>query len=67
MTNIFAVVGEHRTEPERLLLLGDDGRYYGYAADGRLFEVELGAAWRLDEETPTRAETPPDRQEWHPA
>ncbi len=66
MTNIFAVVGEHRTEPERLLLLGDDGRYYGYAGDGRLFQVELGAAWRLDEETPPRAERVPDRPELRP-
>ncbi|MDP9363745.1 MAG: hypothetical protein M3Q10_05875 [Chloroflexota bacterium] len=48
MTNVFAVVGEHRAEPDRLLLLGDDGRYYAFAADGRPAEVEPGDAWSLD-------------------
>jgi hypothetical protein len=48
MTNVFAVVGEHRAEPERLLLLGDDGRYYAFA-DGRPAEVEPGDAWALDD------------------
>ena len=28
MTTLFAVVGCHREDPDRLLLLGDDGRYY---------------------------------------
>lgn len=50
MTNVFAVVGEHRREPERLLLLGEDGRYYAYRADGAPMQVEPGAAWNLDEE-----------------
>ena len=65
MTNVFAVVGEHRAEPERLLLLGEDGRYYAFAADGRPTEVEPTGAWRLDAETPAaRApETPPDDPE----
>ena len=26
----FSLVGEHRADPDRLLLLGDDGRYYDY-------------------------------------
>ena len=50
MTNVFAVVGQHRAEPSRLLLLGDDGRYYAYAADGRPTAVEPSAAWILDAE-----------------
>ena len=50
MTNVFAVVGEHRAEPERLLLLGDDGRYYAYAADGPPTAIEPSGAWHLDEE-----------------
>ena len=50
MTNVFAVVGEHRWEPGRLLLLGEDGRYYAYRADGAPMEVEPSAAWSLDEE-----------------
>ena len=49
MTNVFAVVGEHRAEPDRLLLLGDDGRYYAFAADGRPSAVEPTGAWRLDD------------------
>lgn len=50
MTNVFAVVGEHRWEPGRLLLLGEDGRYYAYRADGAPMEVEPSAVWNLDEE-----------------
>jgi hypothetical protein len=30
MTTIFAVVGEHHDDPDRLLLLGADGQYYQY-------------------------------------
>ena len=57
MTNVFAVVGQHRAEPGRLLLLGDDGRFYAYAANGRLTAVEPNAAWLLDEDgRPTEAE-----------
>lgn len=52
MTNVFAVVGEHRAEPERLLLLGDDGRYYAFAADGRPSAIEPTGAWRLDDGPP---------------
>lgn len=52
MTNVFAVVGEHRAEPDRLLLLGDDGRYYAFAADGRPAEVDPGDAWALDDRNP---------------
>lgn len=28
MATTYAVVGEHRDDPDRLLLLGDDGRHY---------------------------------------
>ena len=57
MTNVFAVVGQHRAEPGRLLLLGDDGRFYAYAANGRLTAVEPNAAWLLDEDgRPAEAE-----------
>ena len=50
MTNVFAVVGQHRAEPGRLLLLGEDGRYYAYSADGRPTEVDPTGAWVLDED-----------------
>ncbi len=49
MTNVFAVVGQHRVEPGRLLLLGDDGRYYAYATDDVLLtEVEPTDEWAID-------------------
>ena len=49
MTNVFAVVGEHREEPSRLLLLGDDGHFYEYAsAAGQPTEVEPSDEWSLD-------------------
>ncbi len=65
MTNVFAVVGEHRAEPDRLLLLGDDGRYYAFAADGRPIEVEPSGVWRLDADataTPTSEAVPGNRE-----
>lgn len=51
MTNVFAVVGQHRADPARLLLLGEDGRFYAYAADGRPTAVEPTTAWALDADT----------------
>ena len=50
MTNVFVVVGQHEAEPERLLLLGDDGRYYAYAADGQPTTVQPSGPWRLDDQ-----------------
>lgn len=50
MTNVFAVVGQAATDPGRLLLLGEDGRFYAYAADGQLRPAFPGAGWRLDGE-----------------
>jgi hypothetical protein len=50
VTNVFAVVGEHRWEPGRLLLLGEDGLYYAYRTNGAPIEVEPSASWQLDED-----------------
>jgi hypothetical protein len=44
---VFAVVGEHRTDPDRLLLLGDDGRFYTYET-GVPTAVELTPDWIVD-------------------
>ena len=30
MVNVFTVVGEHKVDDARLLVLGADGHYYGY-------------------------------------
>ena len=50
VTTVFAVVGEHRDDPDRLLLLGDDGHYYGHhLPDGPTALVEPDERWTLDE------------------
>jgi hypothetical protein len=50
MTNVFAVVGEHRDQPERLLLLGSDGHYYAFAGSDRdPVEVEPSDEWDIEE------------------
>ena len=50
MTNVFAVIGEHREQPERLLLLGGDGRFYTYvSAEGPPVEVEPTEEWAMDD------------------
>ena len=49
MTTVFAVVGEHRDDPNRLLLLGDDGRHYGHRLpDGPTTPVEPDGRWVVD-------------------
>ncbi len=50
MTNVFAVIGQHRAEPDRLLLLGDDGRYYAYTPDGQLTLADPADAWAIDDD-----------------
>lgn len=46
---IFAVVGEHRANPDRLLLLGDDGRFYTYATDDvDVVPIDLTPDWVVD-------------------
>lgn len=45
---VFAVVGQHRAAPERLLLRADDGRYYAYVNGGQPTEVEPTADWAFD-------------------
>ncbi len=51
MTNVFEVVGEHREEPTRLLMRGDDGLYYAFAAtENHLTTVEPTDEWELDQQ-----------------
>jgi hypothetical protein len=57
VTIVFAVVGVHRHDPCRLLLLGADGRYYGQALpDGQPVEVEPDEAWLIDRRRPAAEE-----------
>jgi SH3 domain-containing protein len=48
VTTVYTVVGQHRTVPGLLLLLGEDNRYYARAAAGRPAPVEPTAAWVFD-------------------
>ena len=57
MTTVLAVVGEHREDPNRLLLLGADGQLYGLALpDGTTASVEPDEAWVVDGDPPPAAE-----------
>jgi len=50
MTNIFAVVGEHRVDPDRLLVVGQDGNTYDYNVPAdQLLPTELSDEdWQVD-------------------
>lgn len=56
---VFAVVGQHRDDPHRLLLLGEDGRHYAYDVAGRLSPAQPGTAWLLDRPGGTRGRSLP--------
>ena len=48
-TTVYSVIGEHRLEPCRLLLLGEDGRYYALAANAaQPTAVEPSDEWKID-------------------
>jgi hypothetical protein len=45
----YHVVGEHRSDPSRILMRGTDGRYYELRlGDGEVTTVELGNDWISD-------------------
>ena len=54
MPSAFTLVGEHRDDPDRLLLLGEDGRYYGLRLpDGPALPVEPDdGGWAVDPDPP---------------
>ena len=53
MTNVFAVVGEHRDNPDHLLVLGDDGSYYDYTVTtGHTALTEPDLSWNTDADGP---------------
>ena len=55
MATVFTVVGEHRADPARLLLRGEDGRYYAYGPGGWPRAVEPTGAWVFDADPATTA------------
>jgi hypothetical protein len=49
MPTVFAVVGEHRDDPDHLLVLGEDGAYYDYAVPtGQTIPAEPDPSWMTD-------------------
>ena len=57
MIAVFAVVGDDREDPNRLLLLGADGQLYDLALpDGTTAPVDPDEAWVVDEDPPPAAE-----------
>ena len=57
MTNIFAVVGEHRDDPNHVLALGEDGRYYDVRlTDCAVMPVELTDEWVVQGEPESSTE-----------
>ena len=59
MTTVYTVVGQHRTVPGLLLLLGDDNRYYALTAAGRPARVWPTAAWAFDADQEPGLDTAP--------
>ena len=59
MATVYTVVGQHRSLPGLLLLLGDDNRYYAHAPGKRPSPVELTAAWLLDVDRERGADAAP--------
>lgn len=53
MTNVFAVIGEHQDHPDRLLVLGDDGRHYAYElSTNATTPTEPTDEWQVDPDLP---------------
>jgi hypothetical protein len=50
---VFAVVGEKRDDPDRLLVLGEDGRHYQYQLPvGTTTPVVPDDGWVIDPDPP---------------
>ena len=61
-TTVYSVIGEHRLEPHRLLLLGDDGHYYAFAANAaQPTAVQPTDEWQID--PPSDRPPPPPSDE----
>jgi hypothetical protein len=58
MTTIFSVVGAHQEDPDRLLMLGDDGELYQLDLPlGTPTPVEATDEWKFDPILPDLDET----------
>ena len=55
MINLFAVIGEHDSDPDRLLVIGEDGQHYAWElATDETVPVEVDERWRIDDDVPAR-------------
>jgi hypothetical protein len=53
MATIFSVVGAHQEDPDRLLMIGDDGQHYQLELTlGTPTPVEATDEWQFDPVTP---------------
>jgi hypothetical protein len=54
MTTVFAVVGENRDDPDRLLLIDAAGQHYEYRLpDGTTIPVVPDEGWVIDPNPPS--------------
>ena len=61
MNNLYDVVGEHHSRPDRLLVIGEDGAYYAWELEtDQTLPVELSSEWRIDADLPERDFQLPD-------
>jgi hypothetical protein len=55
MVCLYAVIGEHDTDPDLLLVVGEDGQHYAWAlATDETTPVEVDERWRIDTIPPDR-------------
>lgn len=55
IVSLFAVIGEYGTDPDLLLVLGEDGQHYAWAlATDETTPVEVDERWRIDAIPPDR-------------
>ena len=53
MTTVYSIIGEHREDPARVMVLGSDSQYYAMILPSRVtFSVEPDYDWCLDEVQP---------------
>lgn len=49
MANLYAVIGEHGTDPDRLLVIGEDGQHYAWElSTDETVPVEVDEGWLID-------------------
>ena len=57
MPKQFAVIGEHDADPDRLLVVGEDGQYYAWElATDATVPIEVDEEWTVDEAVPDPTE-----------